>query len=98
MIVNALHCLMARNQGLDSPEIQTCLEKQSMQRFLMILCSAHRLVPCPVVISEVSSGSRWEWVQNPTARHYTDRKTELEVFIRSLPLELGEPCRREKTL
>lgn len=56
----------------------------------MIFCSTRRLVPCPVIITEASVSSRWEWVQNPMDRHYTDRKTKLEVFIKSLPSELGK--------
>lgn len=49
----------------------------------MIFSYAHRLVPCPVIIS------RRELVQSLTARHYEERKSKLEVFSGSSYWRLG---------
>lgn len=50
-------------------------------------------MPCPVIIKDVSSNSKWECVQRPTARKYAERK--LVISIRSLPLEVWESHGRE---
>lgn len=61
---------MARNRRLDSPETWVELDwskeiqaNKSMKRFLMIFCSTPRPGPCPVIIREATSHSRWENVQ-----------------------------------
>lgn len=48
------------------------------------------LVPCPVLIREDSSSIRWEQVQRPTARHYSERETKLKISIRCFPFDLRE--------
>lgn len=55
----------------------------------MIFCYIRRVESCTVVISEASSGRRWEQVQSSIVRHYPERKPKLEVFIGSLPVETG---------
>ena len=60
----------------------------------MIVCYTHRLVSCPVVLREPSSGHRWEWMQRSTARHYAKRKSKVEISIEFFPLELRESLGR----
>ncbi|KAL6078022.1 hypothetical protein STEG23_035587, partial [Scotinomys teguina] len=52
-------------------------------------------VPCPVFIRETFFGSRWEYVQRPTARHYADKDSKLAISSESLPSETMEPQRKE---
>lgn len=63
-------------------------EINTMKGFLMIFCCIARLMPCPVVIRESSSSSRWEKVQRCTARHHVERESKLEDSTGFLPLEL----------
>lgn len=61
----------------------------------MIFCYTHRLVSCPVVIREASSGSRQEHMQRPTPRHCVKRKCKLQVSIGSLsPRAQKSPWKR----
>lgn len=60
---------------------------------IKLLFYTHRSMPCPVIIKDVSSNSKWECVQRPTARKYAERK--LVISIRSLPLEVWESHGRE---
>lgn len=55
----------------------------------MIFVYTHRSVPCLVIITEASSGSRWEWVQRYTVIHCIDRESKWLVSIESLPSEIG---------
>jgi len=48
----------------------------------------YRSVPYPVIIKEVSLGSRQEQMQRPSARHYMERKSKWEIPIKSLISEL----------
>jgi hypothetical protein len=52
-------------------------------------------VPCPVVIREASSNSRWEQMQRHTIRHYVKRESKFQGVIWSLPSEIKKPHRRE---
>jgi hypothetical protein len=52
-------------------------------------------MPCPVVIREVSSGSRCEGLQRPTERLYSEKESKLDFSIRTLPSELGKSHGRE---
>ena len=61
-----------------------------------ISCYTHTLVSCPVVITEASSSKCWKRIQKPTARHYVQRESKLEVSIESLSSELGETHRSGK--
>lgn len=55
-------------------------------------------MPFTVVIIEVSSIRRWKQGQRPTGWHYAERVYELEVFRRSLLLEIQEPkCNMQRT-
>ena len=47
-------------------------------------------VPYPVT-RETFFISKWEQMQGLTARHYMEKEAKLEVSIRSLPQELGNP-------
>lgn len=69
-------------------------QKKINEILLNDFCYPHRLVLCPVVIREVSSGSRWESMQRPTAQHSLCWGFKLEVSIGSLPSEFGEFHRR----
>ena len=60
----------------------------------MIFCYSYRSVPYLDIVREASSGSRWEQMQRPAARHYVESQSKLEVSIRSLDLEIEEPQRR----
>jgi hypothetical protein len=62
----------------------------------MIFCYTYKLVPCPVITRKASSSSRWKQVQRPTSRHYSERgrDNKLELYIRSIPCEIGEVHRR----
>lgn len=62
-----------------------------MKSFLTVFCYALRLVPCLIVIREVSPSSRWEQVKRPTADM---RRSTLEVSIWSLSSEIRENLRR----
>jgi hypothetical protein len=56
-------------------------------------------VSLPIIERKVSSGSRWELPQRPTAGHYVEREYKVEVSIGSLLFENGEPNERgEKRL
>lgn len=63
------------NKDLRQNQIQLT-KRKSMKCFLIIFCCMHRSVPCPVVIKEAFSGSRWRQVQRPTARHYAEGERE----------------------
>jgi hypothetical protein len=45
------------------------IDKKRKIIYEMIFCYSYRLVPCPIIIREVSSGSRWEQVQKLTSKH-----------------------------
>lgn len=61
----------------------------------MIICHSHRLVPYLAIIKEVPFSSRWEHMQRPTARHYVERTSKLEVSINPLPQNLGNPAEED---
>ena len=64
--------------------------KSIILRNTMIFCYTHRSVPYFVIIAEASSRSKWEYRQQPIASLYKERKSELEVSIKSLHAELWE--------
>lgn len=80
-----------RNRLVQRPREEPYISgyKKIINCFLMIFCYIRRVVSCTVVISEASSGRRWEQVQRSIVRHYSERKPRLEVFIGSLPVETG---------
>lgn len=51
-------------------------------------------MPCPVIIRDTSSGSRWEQMPISTYRKYVERESKFVVSIRFLPLEVKEPSVR----
>lgn len=62
-----------------------------MKWFLKVFSYTHRLIPW-LIISEASSGRRWEQTHSKALCRKIIYK--LKVLIRSLPLEIWEPCRR----
>lgn len=54
------------------------------------------LVPCPVIIRDTFSGSRWEQMPISTYRKYVEREQELVISIRFLHLEVKEPSVRNR--
>ena len=60
----------------------------------MIFCYTDKSIPYPVIIREVSSGSKWEQMQRSTARQYVERESKLEISVQFLPSELREAHRR----
>ena len=47
----------------------------------MTFCCSHGLLPCPITIREVSSHNVWKKIQRPTAIHYVERDSTLQVSI-----------------
>jgi hypothetical protein len=48
----------------------------------------------PVIFREASSDSRWEEIPRPTARHYVERNSKLEVSIKSFVRLHGTPWKK----
>lgn len=69
---NKVHSSITHNSW--KLETENALEEQKRQEY-----SHHRSAPCPVVIGEASSASRWEWVQWPTQTLYGEKESKLEV-------------------
>lgn len=59
----------------------------------MIFCSIHRSEPCPVFIREASPAGDVSRCRDPQPG-LMKKESILEIFIRSLPSEIMEPCRR----
>lgn len=66
------------------------------EKFSVVVFYTYRSVSCPVSIKEASSICRCEQIQRPTARHYLEGKSKLEVSIQSLPLKIRKPSRKER--
>lgn len=64
-----------------------------MKWLLMTLCYIHTL-PCPVLIREASSGSRWEKVQSHRQTLCQERYL-IESIHQVPPLRVWESCERE---
>lgn len=54
----------------------------------MTFCCSHGLLPCPITIREVSSHNVWKKIQRPTAIHYVERESKLQV---SISWSIGNP-------
>jgi hypothetical protein len=74
-------------QGNEAPSKHTKTGRKS--RSDILLCS--RSVACPVIVREASFSTRWVQLQRPTARHYEEKDSKLEVYTEFLPWQPREP-------
>lgn len=58
----------------------------------MIICCAHRLLPCPVIIKEAPSGNWWEESTEPQPDIMW--RSKMEVSFRTIPLKIWEQYRK----
>ena len=68
----------------------------------MIFCYPHRSMPYSVIIRKAPSCSKWEQIQEPTTKHYTEIESlehtalsKWDASVKSFASELRESSKKE---